>query len=56
MVLVVIDRNRYLEWKALFDYLYEHREGLEIEGKMRALVLCLQRHWQEAVKEVPDDF
>ncbi len=56
MVLIVIDRNRYLEWKALLDYLYEHREELETKDRMRALVLCLQRHWQEAIMEIPNDF
>ena len=56
MVLVTIDHNRYMEWRALYDYLYEHWEELEVEGKMRALVLCLQRHWQKAVIEIPEDF
>lgn len=56
MVLVIVDRNRYNKWKALFDYCYEHREELEKQGKMRALVLCLQRHWREAVKDIPNWF
>lgn len=54
--MVLVDHNRYLEWKALFDYLSEHREKLKAEGKMRALVLCLQRHWQAIRTEIPDDF
>lgn len=54
--MVLIDRNRLLEWKALLDYLCEHRLELEILGKMTALVLCLQRHWQAITIEVPDEF
>lgn len=56
MVLITIDCNRYLEWKALFDYISENREELERRDRMRALVLCLQQHWQEAVKDIPDWF
>lgn len=56
MVLVIVDHNRYLEWKALLDYCRDNRDELEKKGRMTALVLCLQRHWQEAIKEVPDDF
>ena len=56
MVLVVIDHDRYHEWKALYNFCCEHRIELEEMDRMKALVLCMQRHWQEAVKEVPDDF
>jgi hypothetical protein len=38
-------QDRYAEWKALLDYLSEHREELEKNGRMRALVICLQRHY-----------
>ena len=54
--MVLIDQNRLLEWKALLGYLREHRQELEILGKMTALVLCLQRHWQSIKIEVPDEF
>jgi len=54
--LVLIDQNRLLEWKALLSYLREHRQELEIQGKMTALVLCLQMHWQTIKTEMPDEF
>ena len=56
LVLVVVNHEKYLEWKVLFDYLCENRDKLERQGRMTALVLCLQRHWQDAVKEIPDSF
>ena len=40
--MVLINHNRLLEWKALLYYLCEHRERLETEGKMKALVLLIQ--------------
>lgn len=38
---------RYLEWKALFDYCCENRLELEAKDRIRAMVFCLQRHWQD---------
>lgn len=54
--LVIIDQGRYNEWEAISDYCYEHREWLEKTGRMSAMVLCMQKHWQMAVVDVPDDF
>jgi len=54
--LVLIDHNRFLEWEALFSYLNENREELEAQGRMTALTLCLQRHWADISKEIPDWF
>jgi len=56
LVLVIVDHNRFLEWRLLLEYLRDNEEELVKKGRMTALVLCLQRHWQEAVKEVPDWF
>lgn len=40
-------QDRYNEWEALFDYCRDNREALEEAGRMTALVLCLQAHWQD---------
>lgn len=42
--------DRYLEWRALFGYCCEHREELESEGRMTAMVFCLQGHWRNMVE------
>ena len=40
-------QQRYQEWQALLGYLTENREELEAKSRMTALVLCLQRHYQD---------
>lgn len=40
-------QDRYQEWKALYNYCRENEEELEQSGRMRALVFCLQAHWQD---------
>ena len=42
--------TRFREWRVLLDYLIEHREELEAKGRIRVLVLCLQRHWQDMLR------
>jgi predicted DNA-binding helix-hairpin-helix protein len=44
---VITWQDRYAEWKALLDYLSEHQEELVKSGRMRALVICLQQHYQD---------
>lgn len=42
--------ERYREWRALFEYCCENRLELEEKGRMRAFILCLQRHWQDMMR------
>ena len=59
MVLVVLDYNRLLEWRLLFEYARE-MVGDDPYGigkfkdvrRVRAINWTLQRHWGQAVKEV----
>jgi hypothetical protein len=55
-LVLTINHNRYIEWECLFNYLCEYRDELEKKDRMRALVLCLQRHWQDVVNEIPEWF
>ncbi len=43
-------KDRYLEWRALYEWACEHRLELERTGKMRAITLCLQAHWADMLK------
>lgn len=40
-------QERFKEWSGLFDYCCENKEELIKEGKMKALVLCLQIKWRD---------
>jgi len=43
-------QDRHREWKALLDYCSENRQALEASGRMKALVICLQSHWQDKMR------
>ena len=59
----IVNYGRFLEWKALLDWAQE-QVGSDPYGKgklgsherVRAINWTLQRHWQEATIEVPDNF
>lgn len=42
----VTRHDRYLEWKALYDYAYENWQELETKGRALAVTLCLQDRWK----------
>jgi hypothetical protein len=45
---MVTYQERMAEWKALYDFAYENYVELEAKGRMKAITLCMQRHWQDA--------
>lgn len=61
MVLVVLDYNRLLEWRILYDWAREmigsdpHGIGkFKDPRRVRAINWTLQRHWKQAIKEVKE--
>lgn len=43
-----VDRRN--EWVALYNYAYENYVELEAKGRMKAVTICLQRHWRDMVR------
>lgn len=43
-------QERRGEWGLLFDWCHSNCEELEATGRMRGLVLCLQKIWQDAMR------